>query len=606
MTKPPSATAGRLPRRNIGLLEVSILVALTVWVSHYLLAPYLGYYGDDYAHFTPGIDGTIQSLLHRVDDCLRLPQGRPLHFFATGALSFISANLGGIRAAYVLALLISSCTGVIFYLLLKRTSGSDRLALIGTLAFCLHPALTTHPYLMHAFGLRTSLLCALLALLSYISGRKTLAYVLALASLLNQESCFFLLFAAPLLVPKRSRPLLRELAQNAAILIGIILAVYALRALVGESRTVEFQGHGLGIIKRLLAAPVLGPLTSLFLFVYQPLTTLFHWTAGMTAVFLGSLVALLWVLFRWLGRLPRTERHPEAATASAETRVEFWQSRSRVLLAGGVLLVLSYVTSFTHWPPMAIRGQGTSVHGAGTVGAAIVFACVCCAIIDFARRHGWQRIAIASLAVYFALTVVFGLTIQLDFKQSWENQRWFWSSVIEACPDLTSGTIVFVDNSELPYTYYIPSNTWADAIILAQILEFPADWQQPRVLTVDFAGIGDFVLADTMPWPIESAHQVEWHYPLDPQNVILLERAGDTLQRRAAPLQLGGSTFVSKALQPPADTPWEQGTLYANLIADPARLSPASTPYTPLLPDPDRQARAPLSDLYHSIVGELR
>ena len=603
MKNAPSPTAASMPVRDPGLLKVAILVVLTVGVSHFFLAPYLGYYGDDYAHFTPGVNGTFSSLLHRVEYCLQLPQGRPLHFFATGAMSFISGNLGGIHAAYVLALLVTSCTGVVFYLLLKRAFGSERLALIGTLAFCLHPALTTHPYLMHSFGQWTSLLSALLALLSYVTGKKTLAYVLAVTSLLNQESYFFLLFAAPLLVPKRNRPLLRELAQNAAILVGMILADYALRALVGESRTVQFQGHGIGIIKRLIAAPVMGPVASLLLFIYQPLSAMFHWTAEMTAVFLGSLVPLLLVLLRWLGGpLATVTDHTQPIDSSSA----FWQSRSRVLLAGVVLLVLSYVTSFTHWPPLAIRGQGTSVHGAGTVGAAIVFACVCCAILDFARRHGWQRIAIAGMAVYFALLVTFGFSIQLDFKQSWENQRWFWSSVVEACPDLTSGTIVFVDNTDLPNTYFIPSNSWADAIILGQVFDFPPDWQPPRVFAVNFAGIGDFVLADTMPWPVENAKYVEWHYPLDPQNVILLERVGDTLQRRTEPLTLGGTTFISKALQPPADTPWGWGTLYANLITDPTQLAPASTPYTPLLPDPNRQARALLSDLYGRVTGVLR
>ena len=76
MSHVPSPSDGKIARRDFGLLKVTVLVVLTVWVSRFLLAPYLGYYGDDYAHFTPGMDGTIQSLF--VFDKLKVYQ--PVEF----------------------------------------------------------------------------------------------------------------------------------------------------------------------------------------------------------------------------------------------------------------------------------------------------------------------------------------------------------------------------------------------------------------------------------------------------------------------------------------------------------------------------------------------
>ena len=146
---------------------------------------------------------------------------------------------------------------------------------------------------------------------------------------------------------QKKPPLLRELAQNAAILVAMILADYVLRAFVGESRTVRFQEHGIGIIKRIFAAPVMGPIASLLLYIYQPLSALFHWTTEMTAVFLSALVALLWVLLRWLGVPPPAAKDCAAGNNAAVPSTAFWQSRNRVFVAGIVLLVLSYVTSFT-------------------------------------------------------------------------------------------------------------------------------------------------------------------------------------------------------------------------------------------------------------------
>ena len=126
--------------------------------------------------------------------------------------------------------------GFLFYFLLRRIELA-RVALIGAIAFVLFPADTTHILLMHALGLHTSLTFLLIASHCYLSGRKTLAYVLSLGSLLTYESPYMVFLAVPLLCRPWDRKLVKEMIRHVAVWLGILLAVVAIRAVLGEGRS---------------------------------------------------------------------------------------------------------------------------------------------------------------------------------------------------------------------------------------------------------------------------------------------------------------------------------------------------------------------------------
>ena len=89
------------------------------------------------------------------------------------------------------------------------------------------------------------------------------------------------------------------------------------------------------------------------------------------------------------------------------------------------MLVLGYGLAFTHFPPNAVVGRGTSVHLGATLGMSVLAAAVAWLLLSFR-----PRIATALLAAYLALAVGYYVTIERDFMRSWQLQRGFWQQVV--------------------------------------------------------------------------------------------------------------------------------------------------------------------------------
>src|SRR5262249_51306846 len=302
----------------------------------------------------------------------------------------------------------------------------------------------------------------------------------------------------------------RELIRHVLILVGIVVLVVVLRLVVGETRATASAGSAADLVPRMVGSLVVGPLGSLAATVYQPLRALPSWSLE------TALVAL--VVFAVAGLLLWRIRPEKAA----------WPGVLQVCTAGLAMLVLGYGLAFTHYPPNAIVGRGTSVHLGATLGTAVLASAVAWAVLSFKPRLGS-----AVIGAYLAIAAGYYVSIERDFVLGWQVQRQFWQQVAACCSDLQDGTVVLyeLDPASIPTTF-IFTNSGADALGLRELYRFPSDWQNPPRL---------FSLTEWQPRVVAAGQMLEWWVPgatwdehweeLPQDNVILLRLVNGNLVR---------------------------------------------------------------------------
>jgi len=523
------------------------LSGLLVWTAQFHHFRDFGLYEDDYWFISEAMGKNLDYLLGRLHTAFTaLPQGRPFGFFLPDLFSFVGDKLGGLAAIYLLGFLIVTLNTFLCYRLL-RVRFPVGPAAVGAAVFCLFPADTTKILLTHDFQLQPSLTFALLAALAYAAGRKPLAYVLSAGALLSYESGYLALFALPLFVRPWDRSTPRALAQHAAVLIGILLAVVLVRFAVGEGRATGSAGGVTAIVPMLLGSLVLGPARSLAAMFYGPLKAIPGWDtetrvlAVLAVLGSGVLLGLLSAR-RTVLRAPRREVLQLGA-------------------AGLAMLVVGYGFAFTHYPPNAIVGRGTSVHLGATLGMCVIAAAVSWFLLDLR-----PRVATALIACYLAIAVGYYVTIEHDFMRSWQMQRAFWQQVAACCSDLRDGTILLYELNPSDEPTFIFTNSWADPLILGETFAFPSDWSNPpRLFGLTQWLDRVYPDGDHFVWWVPGASWEE-HWEVLPQdNVILLRRAPDGVLRRVlGPVDIAGQSLRLKPAAAP--TTWPPAQLYQPLL----------------------------------------
>jgi hypothetical protein len=419
-------------------------------------------------------------------------------------------------------------------------------AAVGAAVFCLFPADTTKILLTHDFQLQPSLTFALLAALAYAASRLPLAYLLAAGALLAYENGYLALFALPLFVRRWDRSMPRALLVNLVALLGVLGVVVLARIARGEGRATDSVG-GLGeIVPLVLGSLVLGPARSVAAMFYGPLKAIPGWdveTAALVGVALIGFGALLWTAQRGSQSTPRIEVLQIGA-------------------AGLAMLVLGYGLAFTHFPPNAVVGRGTSVHLGATLGMSVLAAAVAWLLLGIR-----PRVATAVLAAYLALAVGYYVTIERDFMRSWQLQRGFWQQVVACCSDLQDGTVLLYELSATDEpTTFIFTNSWSDPLVLGETFAFPPEWANPPRL-FSLTQWLDRVQpdGDHLRWWVPGASWDE-HWEVLPQgNVILLRRAPDGgLTRMTGSVEVAGQELQLKP--PSAPTTFPPAQLYVPLL----------------------------------------
>lgn len=509
------------------------------------------------------------------------PQGRPLGYFLPALFSATGDKLGGLHAIYMIGFTIVVLNSFLFYLILRRRfQGSEVFALAGALSFCLFPPDTTKALLTHSLILQPSLTFLLIASLCYLSGREKLSYLIITGSLLTYESAFMVFLGAPLLKEKWGGKHVRTLVRHIVILSLIVLCAIIVRKLTGEVRIVEMGMDIPSLLKKISASIFIGPAMIVFLFLRAPAVAVYYWDMGVAVVFIACLAVFLWRFYR----LKTSAEDKRTYAVSIHSRVfslsgnlmapAHYSDLGRLFAAAAVMLCLAYLTSFTHFPPIAYFGRMTSVHLAATFGGSLLFACIWAVTFSVAGSYRRKGLAIGALAVYLSLIAGYNFIVQKDFVKSWQNQKAFWSAVVDNCPDLEDGTVILVAADRLPQTKYIATHSWADPIVLTRIYRFPENWKSPPRLfvvserwmeDVTYDG-GQFIWDEPYVWgmPPGKAHRDV----LPDSNVILLEMADNELTRKSGPVSIKRQTFNLKKKQSPASVVLEKGVLHKYLVQD--------------------------------------
>ena len=560
--------------KNLGEAKIFIVLAITIWIAHFWHCASFGLYEDDSARIPEamGITGAelwdylLNLFLHFGET-----EGRPLHPGFIYLFSFLGGKLGGLNGIYWIGYIIVTVNSLLFYALLKRLYNQLNFAVIGALAFILFSADTTRILLTHSLGHQPSLMFLFFALHSYLSGRKKLSYLVILGSLLCYETVFPVFLAAPLLKKKWNSQLIRELFRHALVLGLMIVGVVIFRKLTGESRV-----NNLDIFSTITISirhMFIGPIVSMGLFFYRPLEPLRALNRELMVFLPISFAGLLWVLSSLKSN---SSSNVLSLTSPVEGRLfpqgtyDLFKPLVKLALTGLIMLILAYPFTLTV-PVTVLGGQETRVHLAAVVGASILLACICSAILLMGRIYGKKRLATLGIAAFFSLLIGFGLIVQRDFKISWQYQKAFWTDVIRLCPDLTDGTVIFVEETSLKTRKYISANTWSLPIILSYIYQFPEQWKfSPRVYRLPLHWQKKIVSDENLfyldafenIWVAQSEHNRKF----ESSSVILLEAKNGQLTRRIKPLIIGDQEFRLKKKSASEILPFKKGILYDYLI----------------------------------------
>jgi hypothetical protein len=604
--------------RYEGPIALALSAAL-VWLAQFHHLRDFGLYEDDYFFISEAMGKDASYLVSRFHTAFTLlPQGRPFGFFLPDLFSFVGDKLGGLPAIYVLGfVVVSSNTFLCYWLLRSRLPVAPAVA--GAGVFCLFPADTTRILLTHDFQLQPSLTFALVSALAYVnaaslrlggettrqakptpraiaalpaSGRRlrvltylsagggallteiakrcalrvvayvpaagarltritkrgtllALAYVFATGALLTYESGFLALVALPLFALPWDRRLRRRLLQHVVILLVVVVCVVALRFVVGERRALSSAGGLADIVPPLLGSLVLGPARSLAGMVYGPVRALPGWdgeTVLVAAIAFAACLVLLWM---------------HAGTGGRQLNAQI-----QTIGAGVAMLIAGYALAFTHFPPNALVGRGTSVHLGATLGMAVLAAGGAWVVLS-----AYPRIGTALLAGYVALAAGYYVTIERDFMRSWQLQRAFWQQVVACCSDVSDGTVLLYTLNPADEPTFIFTNSWSDPLVLGETFRFPVSWsREPRLFSLtEWQSRVSLDPAGGLQWWVPGASWDEHWEPLPQGNVIVLSRAPDgSLRRETGDVTVAGQRLALKA--PTAPTAWPPAQLHDPLL----------------------------------------
>ena len=582
--------------KSLTSVAIFILLAITIWIAYFWHYTSFGLYSDDHGRIALGMQMDLSRLLHTLRNyfLMRTGQGRPLHDGFIFLFPFIGSRLGGLHALYWIAYAIATLNSVLFYVLLRRLSIHQVFAVTGALAFCLFPADSSKIFLTHAFAIQTSLTFLLVALYSYLIGRKKWSYLLIFGSLITYETMFPVFLAAPLLNKKWDARLRRELFKHA-------LAVGAMMLCISIIRKVARAGGRIGELDVLttISLPLrhmfAGPIVSMTTFLYHPIQTLLALDGKLVVFLLICFAGFVWTLSQL--KLDRSSnvlclRYSTESKAFRLKNSEFLKELAKLASIGLVMLLLSYPLTFTTNPTsFSFTGQGGRAHSAAIVGASILCACVCSAILLIASAYQKRRLATLGLAGFFTLLVGVGLSVQQDYALAWQYQQAFWTDVTQLSSDMTNGTVILVD-AELKRTKHwkiIQGGAKKPPVVLRNIYRFPKEWESPPRLYLLKPNWQDAIISDENLFDLNYSTIVAFNpdplkpHPfgfekyldkVDSSHIILLETENGRLIRRTEPLVIDGREFTLKEMSTSKLPPLEKGHLYDHyLIKSPSEES---------------------------------
>lgn len=572
---------------------VFIIIAITLWITYFWYSYDFGIHGDDYLRVGRVLGASTEELLEQINFwALESSEGRPLHPLLILLFSYLGFQIGGIQAIYFFAFAILTLNAFLFYLLLKRIFNQPSFTVTGTLSFCLFHADISKIWLTSVIGYHPALSLFLIAAHFYLGKRRALSYFFIFCSLFIQEYSFCLFFAAPLFRKTSFSKLKRNILLNTFTLTGLLFIVFVLRKLLGENRVSELKIFP--AVLRGIHNMIFGPVVSLGTYVSRPLETLASLNdEKILLIFLLScFTGFVWVI----SRLKFDSLNKELLQRSLFENKLFhlnapsiFQDYVRVIILGLTLLFLAYpLTLLPTYSVYEITGAKSRIHFVAIVGASILTGAIFSISLFFSNTYSRRRMANVSIACLFSLLVGYGLLVQIDYKDSWQIQRSFWTQVVNICPDIEQGTVILVKPIKNP-RYSRPrqfdtyeENTWAYPWVLEQIYKIPRTWKfKPSlyVLEKDWeTNIDSLVKSNTDIGGTESIYESIYEIltrsqflyqgdnRIDGPNLIVLEEKDGVLIRKTQPLKLDGEEFFLKLPPISEDTKLEKKAFYRYLV----------------------------------------
>jgi hypothetical protein len=141
-----------------------------------------------------------------------------------------------------------------------------------------------------------------------------------------------------------------------------------------------------------------------------------------------------------------------------------------------LIFILNYLVFFLdpYYPANHIAGMVAAVHTAPGVGAAMWLAAAMMAIVIGFGLVRLRWIGLAVVLIYLSALGSWGEVIRQEYVRSWTNQKAFWKQITSMVPDAIDGSVIIVQIEQpmdLPYTWIIGSNSWADAVVPRMLYE---------------------------------------------------------------------------------------------------------------------------------------
>jgi hypothetical protein len=539
-----------------------LCVALVVWFSHFMLFRRFGFYEDDYYTYARSLTWGWPEMWNWTKWCwVNWPHGRPFGWTIMTFMSWAAFKIGGgPRAPFVLGYFIVAVNAVLMLRLLERTCPRP-LPLIGALAFALFPGDTTRAFVVHNTLLQPAMLMALLSAHAWLSRRFITTYLLVALVLMTYESALLPFLFLPLLGAEWNWKTFKRLLVHGFACGGVIGALLVIRVKIGEGRVTEAEGDP-ELVRKIVTGFWIGARTSVESFVDR-----IGFVDSVKDDRKWSFVAwLVLALAAWRLVIESLPDKRDTHAAGATGRVI-----AKTVVVAVLMVLISYIMAFTHYPPDATYGRMTSVHLAASVGAAILMGAGLTALIVLFNRVRLGFIVALVAAVWFADLSQFGVSVQRGLTITARDQRIMWTQILRLCPDMTQGTFIILDDKVLQNTWYAATSSWADPLVLPTIFHFPANIRPPMFLT----RLGDD-WRDKLEW---RGDRLFWKKPdppyfgfnssmeLQPRNVIMLKQQWLEFHREDGTIQLAGKPFE---LKPKPTTrgsiPYEHGKFYPILI----------------------------------------
>ena len=477
-----------------------LMVILGAFAGSFCRLNEFGFYEDDYWAVVPSLYADAVDIWHQIGYAFqRWPQGRPLNHSLPQLFGWLGFQGGHIWGIYLLCAVVIVANALLVYRLIGGLMGPLP-ALAGALWFTLYPADTTRPLIVHAAHLQTGLTLCLCGLLLYRSGgwRRRLSYAVAGSALLAYETTFLpFVFGVPMLIVLDQRQRWRfdmlKHAIGSAVVVGVCAAA---RLSLGEKRATEALSSISETLWRALSSLYIGPTVSAWPFPDISIKHIPHiphipiklgllkvdpwegWGVALWSLPENIWNALLVVVERWeigvVALFGLAVFVLFCSGSSTEGGRKTAMPTAGIVLAGGLLMwVGSYGLTITNYPPTVISGRLTSVHMAGAVGNALAFAAGVAMLLNGWPGGRWQRVLSAGLlGVGFSLLMANGLSIQRDYASAWTIQQRFWHQVLAVVPDLRRDDLVMLPSEKPLRSKAIRANSWADRIVLQQLVEF--------------------------------------------------------------------------------------------------------------------------------------